>query len=219
MIASFLVGVALLAPEPQICIAWIEAPKDYRLATYGPAESRDILAEGVEEIILLGLKKERIEAEGYRFIRNAALIQHIEFRSLKSRTIPVWKQVAEQTNAPILIAIDIIKLSQRNHAPSHSINKPNSAASETKVEFVVSLFDKKSESLVKFGENDHLRSEFGGPYFGTTDKYELHGDPTAVAAMIRQENVKRVNAIGNAVWNGTKRLFLDKLRQELAEVR
>jgi hypothetical protein len=204
----------LAAPIPRVSLAWIEPPRDFKLSEMERDESRELFAETVETSLIARLKAEGYEASGSKFIRIALNEQRINLGDPKKRTIPAFEAAGAQTDAPILCLLDVRKITQKNKDPMASLDKPNQAASDTQVELSIWFLIKKDQSLVKFGDREPLKGSMGGPYLGTTSRKDYSGDPTGVSIAIRQEHIKRLKLVAGAVWQASRQIFLDTLRQD-----
>lgn len=196
---GLLAALVLQSGAPELTIAYVSTPK-VKFDGWEQEESTANLQLTIEQTVLSQLAKKGVNAEGSKFIDLLAREERIDLSSSKNRNLESYARLGTQANSPRLMIIEVNSFQQKNTSPADLLNNPNKKGSQTEVQVRFELFDIKSSSLSKFGNQRKLEGKFAAGYFGTTKRTDLSGDPSGVATMIRLTNTKKMEAIGLAVW-------------------
>ncbi|MGV3617990.1 MAG: hypothetical protein ACO1SV_21910 [Fimbriimonas sp.] len=185
LLASLLLAVPVQA-EPVTLL--IQTPNSPKLPSTTKEEALGMLRQAVEATF-----QKRLEENGYRPTFLAATDGYDR---------PIRKEEAQRLVAdgyPRVAILRIERWDQRNLSHSQMLDNPNRPKSETKVHL---KFWFTADGAVD--PERKLDGFAGGPYFGTTDRWETSGSPDAKAYNIRLANRQRLDAIAAATWDAIK---------------
>jgi hypothetical protein len=169
----------------------IQTPNGPKLVNTSKEEAMGLFRQGVEATL-----QKRLEENGYR----PTFVAPTEGLDRPIRTEEAKKLAAMGYGRAFVLRLE--KWDQKNLSHSQMLENPNRPKSETKLQ--AKLW------YVADGAVDPERKvegQAGGPYFGTTDRWETSGSPDAKNYNIRLVNKQRIDAIAAAAWDAIKMQF------------
>lgn len=207
-----LLSVAPSALAADVGIAGIEVAPKVRYATWTESETRANIAAAIGKEVGAKLDAASHVVTSLQTFEDMLAASKVDFSKPKERTAVRYSELAASSSCRFLIYIQVRRIDQKNLKPGEILAAPGRAASETKVEVAVELFDAKENLLRKFGDKLILKGLDNGPYFGTVERDEISTDPSTRAIVIRNEHRKRMEAIARATWTAAGQLLLDLLK-------
>lgn len=210
-VAILFVGCAAWIAASEITLAAIGVPQSVKYPEWTKEESHGNLAATVSKILVAQIDKADHAAYG---IETATWLQGlgIDLSKPNERGKATFERMALEAKTRFVAYFDIRRITQKNRSEGAILSNLGKPQSETKVEVQVYLFDVEQKLLLCLGSNNGLEGVYEGPYFGTTKKDEISGDPQAKAAIIRNENRKRMEAVGHAVWIAVRERLLIQIK-------
>lgn len=186
---SLLATLALVQAEPVNLL--IQTPNVPKLVDTAKDEASAMFRTALE-----GAFTKRLEENGYR----PTFVAPTEGLDRPIRTEEAKKLASLGYARTVVLRLE--KWDQKNLSHSQMLENPNRPKSETKLQgklwFVADGAVNPERKLEGFA---------GGPYFGTTDRWETSGSPDAKAYNIRLVNKQRLDAIAAAAWDAVKTQF------------
>lgn len=169
----------------------IQTPNPPRLVDTTKDEALGIFRQGVEATF-----QKRLEENGYR----PTFIPPTDGLDRPIRAEEAKKLAAAGYSRVVVLRLE--KWDQKNLSHSAMLSNPNRPKSEMKLQ---AKFWFVADGAVD--PERKVEGMAGGPYFGTTDRWETSGSPDAKAYNIRLVNKQRVEAIAAAAWEAIKMQF------------
>ncbi len=188
------------AQEPARRVRVVVAPV---IATFNPRweyVDEDLVrakaAETLELYLSAALGDAGYDAPGYDIVRANLKGLSIDFGQSRQRTRANLTALGQRHEAGYVALVVIEGFSQRNASPGTILNDLGKRQSETKSRVKVWLLDASSGKLLLDSKGYEGVAE--GPFFGTTKRDELSGQPDAIGKMLEIENKRRALWIGRA---------------------
>ena len=186
---SLLATFAFVQAEPVNLL--IQTPNLPKLANTSKEEALSMFRTNLE-----GAFTKRLEENGYR----PTFIPPTDGLDRPIRTEEAKKLASLGFARTVVLRLE--KWDQKNISHSQMLENPNRPKSETKLQvkfwFVADGAVDPERKLEGFA---------GGPYFGTTDRWDTSGSPDAKSYNIRLVNKQRLDAIAAAAWDAIKSQF------------
>ncbi len=120
----------------------------------------------------------------------------LDFSKDRQRSKENLAKLGKELGAAFVVLACVTACEQRNAEGSAILGNLKGPQSRSKAEVRVWLLDAASDRLILDGKA--FTAEVGGPFFGTTRRSELSGNPQDVQYMIMHENKRRAEYIGKA---------------------
>lgn len=213
-LATVVLAVCTLssALAAEITLVGIILPGSIKYPEWTKEESQDNLVATISKVLGFHIDKESHAfyglPDGATHVKSAG----VDLSKSKERTLDAFSKMAASAKTRFVVFIQVVKIGQKNQKEGAILNNLGKPESDTDVEVIAELFDAEQKFLLRIPSDGSLKATFKGPYFGTTKKDEISGDPQTKAIVIRNENRKRMEAVGQAVWLAIRDRLLIQLK-------
>jgi hypothetical protein len=167
-----------------------------------PNSDKAAVREAMNRLVCEWLAKQ-LEGAGYSQILSDAAAEAIragkvDMAKADRRNAETLHKLGRELGAGLVVFIWIEGSKQENAEIGAILGSAGKAGSESRVTARVWLADVPSSKLVLDGAKLRLEGVSKGPFFGTTRRREMSGNPQDVAYVIMEENRKRAEWLAKA---------------------
>jgi hypothetical protein len=194
-------GSACAAPSAQkvkVALAPFANSSDIRFPNVHKEAVREVTVRLCREYLERALGDAGYDVADSERTLSASTALKLDFEKDKDRNLASILRLGAEMGAGLVVLVQVISVSQQNSETSAILSNLAGPKSVSKAKVRVWLADVGQKKLLIDGAKTTFEGEALGPFFGTTKRSEMSGNPQDVAYMIMEENRRRATMLGRA---------------------